>query len=264
MTRAVLLVLLLAGPAAAHDYWLVPDTFTPAAGKPVAVALHVGEHFKSENEVRWQPAKTTKLVLVTAGGTADLFRQDGDGSKPAARLTVPKSGTAVLRMDRDWSRIELPAAKFDAYLKEEGLEATRKARADAGEADEPGREKYRRYLKSIVQVGDAPDDTPTKPLGQGLEIVPGVNPYRLKGGGELPLTVRFDGKPLAGAAVTAYHRAGDALTTVSAVTSAEGKVPLKLTTSGAWLVRLVHMRRCTTDPAADWESHWAAVTFAVP
>ena len=263
-TAAAVVFLTVAGPAAGHDYWLMPETFTPAPGKSVGVALHVGEHFQSENEVRWPPAKTPKLDLVTAAGTTDLFHKDGDGSKPAVRLTVAKPGTAVLRMDRDWSRIELAAAKFDAYLTEEGLEAVRKARKDAGEADRPGREKYSRCLKAILQVGDAPDDTPTKPVGQVLEIVPEVNPYRLKAGDELPVRVLLDGKPLAGAAVTAHHRAGDALTTVSAVTSAEGKASFKLTKAGPWLVRLVHMRRCAADPAADWESYWAAVTFAVP
>ncbi|MBX9582212.1 MAG: DUF4198 domain-containing protein [Gemmataceae bacterium] len=265
MTRvaAVLVTFALAGPAAGHDYWLVPETFTPAAGKPVGVALHVGEHFRSESEIRWQPAKTTQLDLVTAAGTTDLFREDGDGTKPAARLTLAKPGTAVLRMDRDWSRIELAADKFDAYLKEEGLEAVRKARKEAGEADKPGRERYRRCLKAIVQCGDAPDDTPTKAVGQVLEIVPEKNPYRLKAGDELPVRVLLNGKPLAGATVAAYHRAGDALTSAAAVTSAEGRVSLQLTESGPWLVRLVHMRRCTDDPTADWESYWAAVTFAV-
>ena len=264
MRVAAVVLLVVAGPAVGHDYWLMPETFTTAPGKEVAVTLHVGEHLKSENEVRWQPAKTPKLDLVTAAGTTDLFRKDGDGSKPAVRLTVAKPGTAVLRMDRDWSRIELAADKFDAYLTEEGLEAVRQARKDAGEADKPGRERYCRCLKTVLQAGDVLDDTPTKPVGQVLEIVPGVNPYKLKAGDDLPVRVLLDGKPLAGAAVTAHHRAGDALTSASAVTSAEGKASLKLSKAGPWVVRLVHMRRCTTDPAADWESYWAAVTFALP
>ncbi len=39
MARAAfLLCLLLAAPAAAHDYWLVPETFTPKDGANVPVS----------------------------------------------------------------------------------------------------------------------------------------------------------------------------------------------------------------------------------
>src|SRR5207237_6888226 len=67
-------VLLLgaAVPVAAHDYWLVPETFTPVAGKSVAVRLFVGEELLADEERPWQPDKTTKLELVTAAGTTNL------------------------------------------------------------------------------------------------------------------------------------------------------------------------------------------------
>jgi uncharacterized GH25 family protein len=263
----VLLCLLLAAPSEAHDYWLVPETFAPKEGANVPVRVFVGAALKAEQEAAYSPKRTAVLQLVCAAKSVTEFPNLKDGGKPALAFTMPAAGTAVLRYDRDWSSIALKADKFNAYLKEEGLEAILQARGAAKEAGAEGKERYRRCLKTIVHGGGKPDDTPIKPLGQVLEVVPGKNPYALTAGDELPVTVLFERKPIAGLKVTAHHRAGDTLTTASAVTDAAGKAALKLTKPGTWVVRTVHMRRVAETaptPAADWESFWASVTFAVP
>lgn len=265
---ALLLCLFVAAPAQAlaHDYWLVPETFAPKPGADVPVRMYVGEGLKPEQEVAYASKKTAALQLVTAGKVVKDFPELKDGAKPAFAFKMDGQGTAVLRVDRDWSAITLKADKFTAYLKEEGLDEVVKARAAAGEADADGKERYRRCLKTIVS-GAKPDDTPTKPLGQVFEIVPGKNPYALKAGDQLPVVVLFEEKPLAGLKVAAHHRDGDALTTATATTDKDGKAALKLTKGGVWVVRAVHMRRVTEKdptPAADWESFWASVTFRVP
>ena len=262
-----LAAVLLGSTAFGHDYWLVPDTFTPKEGATVSVRMHVGEAFKAEQEVAYSAKKTVAVRLVTAKKTVAEFPLLKDGAKPAFAFKLDPPNTAVLRVDRDWSGITLKADKFTAYLKEEGLDEVIKARAAAGEADADGRERYRRCLKTIVHAAGDPDDTPTKPVGQVFEIIPGKNPYAMKAGGELPVAVRFEDKPLAGLKVTAWHRDGDTLTTVSATTDKDGKASLKLSTRGPWVVRAVHMRRVAEknpNPPADWESFWASVTFAVP
>lgn len=263
---AVLTCLLLAAPAGAHDYWLVPETYRPKDGATVPVRLFVGEHFKSEQEVAYSAKKTPLVRLVTAKGAAQIEERK-EGTKPAFGFTMSGTGSAVLRVDRDWSSITLKADKFTAYLKEEGLDEIVKARAAAGESEADGKERYRRCLKTIVQGGGKPDDTPSKPLGQVLEIVPLKNPYALKAGDELPVRVEFEGKPLAGFKLTAHHRTGEELTNATATTDKTGTAVLKLPKAGPWIVRGVHMRRVTEKnptPAADWESFWASVTFELP
>lgn len=264
---ATLALLTCAGGAFAHDYWLVPETYSPKDGANVPVRMFVGEAFKPEQEIAYTAKKTAVVQLVTATKTVKNFAEAQDGAKPAFAFKMAGTGTAVFRVDRDWSSITLKADKFTAYLKEEGLDVIVKARADAGEANADGKERYRRYLKTIVQGSGKLDDTPTEPLGQTFEIVPAKNPYAVKAGDELPVVVLFEEKPLAGLKVTAYHRDGDTLTTASATTNAKGEAAFKLTKSGAWVVRAVHMRRVAEKnptPAADWESFWASVTFAVP
>ncbi len=77
------------------------------------------------------------------------------------------------------------------------------------------------------------------------------------------MRVLHSGKPLAGAAVFALHRAGEKVVEVRATTSAEGEASFKLAKSGPWLVRLVHMRRAARDKEADWESFWSSLSFGI-
>lgn len=263
---AFVLSLLLTSSAGAHDYWLVPETFTPKEGATLSVRMVVGEHFKPEQEVAYSAKRSAAVQLASAKKTVTEFPLLKDGAKPAFAFKLDAPNTSVLRVDRDWSSITLAADKFAAYLKEEGLDEVAKARAAAGEANADGKERYRRCLKAILHAG-APDDTPTKAVGQVFEIVPAKNPYALKAGDELPVAVLFDGKPLAGLKLTAWHRDGDTLTAATATTDKDGKASLKLAKSGPWVVRAVHMRRVAEKnptPAADWESFWASVTFALP
>jgi hypothetical protein len=95
-----------------------------------------------------------------------------------------------------------------------------------------------------------------------VEIVPLADPTGLKAGDTLKVRVLFEGKPLAGARVSAYSRGGEKVKTRSAVTSAAGEASFPLD-AGPCLVRLVHMRRATADREADWHSFWTALSFAV-
>jgi uncharacterized GH25 family protein len=258
-----LAALVVAAPAAAHDYWLEPDSFFPAAGKAVAVRLHVGDHFAGEEERPFQKKPTLRFQLIGNGETVDLAARGRDGRTPVARVTFPAAGTYLLALDRGSHTIRLEADKFNKYLAEEGLGAVLEARRRAGEEQAAGRERYSRYIKALVQAGARQDDTWKRVLGQRLEVVPQANPYDRKAGAAMPVRVLFEGKPLAGAKVFAHRRAGKKTVTQTAVTSAEGLATFKLDGEGAWLVRLVHMRRSSGDKEADWESFWAALTFAV-
>jgi uncharacterized GH25 family protein len=265
MTRRALpaLALLLLPPAAAaHDYWLQPEVFFPAVGAPVAVRLHVGEGLVSEAERPFQKKATLGFRLLSARAPVDLAAGAREGDKPVARVTFPAAGTYLLAMERAPQSIEMEAKKFNDYLAEEGLDAILAQRRKLGEDKLPGRERYRRYLKVLVQAGGRGDDTWKRAAGQRLEIVPLADPLAAKPGAALPLRVLFDGKPLAGVKVFAHRRAGGKTVTQAGLTSAKGEVTFKLDGAGVWLVRLVHMRRAA-DKDADWESFWGALTFAV-
>ena len=120
-------------------------------------------------------------------------------SRPLRRVVFKSPGSYLIAMERNQSYIKLDAQKFTDYLKEEGLKDIIEQRMKSGESQTEGRERYSRYLKSLVQVGDRRDDTYKRELGFRLEIIPINNPYLLKLGDSLVVRVLFEGKPLAGA-----------------------------------------------------------------
>ena len=101
-------------------------------------------------------------------------------------------------------------------------------------------------------------------MGHRLEIILLSNPYGYKAGDSLKALVLFEGKPLIGSQLEAYHRGSKKVTTQTLATDKAGEVTIKLNQTGPWLLRLVHMRKCTEDPEYDWESFWSAYSFALP
>ena len=71
----------------------------------------------------------------------------------------------------------MKAASFEKYLKEEGLNHIVEARAQRGESDKPGKERYTMYAKTIFLAG-APNEGYKAVVGLPLEIVPEKDPYR--------------------------------------------------------------------------------------
>jgi uncharacterized GH25 family protein len=247
--------------ASAHDFWLQPDTFTPAVNKPAALSLHVGDRFVSEKELAHQKKATVSLKLFSAGDAIDLDAKDDD--KPIVRFTPKKAGVYFVALERDAKLITLEAKKFNSYLEAEGLDDVLSDRKKAGESDKSGREWYRRFIKTYLRAGGKGDDVWKKRAGHKLEIVPLSDPTALKKTATFAVRVLFDDKPLSGAKVTAFSRAGDKVKDRWTRTTAKGEATFKLGESGVHLVRLVFMRRAKDDREADWHSWWAAMTFEV-
>ena len=178
---------------------------------------------------------------------------------PIYNFSAEKPGNYLLALERNWSYIKIEPQKFEDYLREDGLEYIIPEREKLGERQKEGRERYSRYLKSLLQVGNRHDNTYKKNSGMKLEIIPLENPYSKKVGDQLKLQVLFDGKPLAGRNVFADNRGSE---TQKMTTDKNGKFAMKIDKNGMWLVRLVFMQRCAKDCGeADWESFWGAITF---
>lgn len=225
------------------------------------VHLFVGERLKPDEERVLQMEKTPRFKMLSDGPTLDLKAAGKDDQTPVAQVTFKSAGNYLFAMERNWSAITLDANKFTEYLREEGLDSIVAQREQSGEATKEARERYSRYLKSLVQAGSRHDETYRREIGFTLEIIPQANPYRLKPGAALKVKVLFEGKPLPNAKVFADNRGAADTRTQAARTSGDGIATFKMERPGLWLLRLVHMRRCENKAEADWESFWAAYTF---
>jgi len=274
-----LLVALWALPLAAHDFWIVPSSFRPAVGSPLALRMRVGENLKGDPVPR-DPALVERFALFGPGVPGAAVPVPGvAGADPAGFVRIAEAGlyTVVYRSHR--TRIDLPPEKFDEALRREGLERILELRQSRGESLKPSTEVFSRCAKALLLVG-APDATSPmpatsatsatlatsgfdRPVGLTLELIPEKNPYALKAGDELPVRLLYEGKPLAGALVVALglHQTDGR---IAARTGKDGRARLRLPEGGFWLIKSVHMVPAPHDTGVDWESLWASLTFDLP
>jgi len=257
------LVLLLASrPAGAHEFWLQPDRYQLDAGGTVSLSLFVGEKFRGELTGIGAPA-LVRAEHYTAQAKHDLSPMLGRVLAGALPLRLQGPGTHLVAMDTNPSTIELPAGKFNDYLAQEGLDAVIEARATAGRSASPGRERYRRNIKTLVVAGGVSDAAFSRRTGQRLEIVALTDPFALPaaGPGTMAFQVFFDDLPLRGALVKLWHRGGPTLLTLQGRTDTEGRFEATLPLPGEWMASVVHMIVARGAPDADWDSYWGNLTF---
>jgi hypothetical protein len=265
---AVGLVVLLAlapdRPARAHEFWILPSTYRPAVGATLDVGLRVG-HGRTSRAVRRNEDDIAQFILQ--GGDVIVPVAGAAGADPAGRVAVPAAGCWWLGYRSALAFSSLEPERFEAYLRQKGLESVLDERAARGEEGRYGVEMYSRCAKALVASGrcgdTAADDARVRrPLGFTLELVPALNPDRLRPGDALAVRLLFRRRPLAGALVEAWP-VRDPTRAVRRRTDAQGRVRIPLEDAGTWLVSAVHMTRGDGPARAQWESWWASLSFAL-
>jgi len=254
-----------ATPAGAHDFWIEPAVFVTAAGTKVPVSLRVGEDFNGTSQP-YVKDWFLDFSVSSAAGREPVVGFAGDD--PAATLVLKAPGLRTIGYHSARSYVDLEAERFNKYLRSEGLERILALRQERGASQSNGREYYSRYAKSLISVAatavtGVDRSGYDQPLGYPLELLPRANPYALIPGDRLPVALWYQGQPLEGVLVIAFT-ADQPARRFQARTGKDGMVKLPLDRAGRWLVKAVHMVPVpATDPAADWESFWASLTFEV-
>lgn len=261
----LLLTATVALTAAAHEFWLMPPQFFVAPGTTLNLHLFVGENFTGE---RWagKSNRVTRLAHYAPLGSEDLLAAATAADTLQPNVTFAQPGTHMVVLATNNSFITLEAEKFNAYLKEDGLDYILLQRQQSGTLNKPSREAYSRCAKTLVQVGNpVASDTArawSRPAGMALELVPEQNPYALKMGGSLTVRVLADGQPKAGQLVQVWQRsAGQPVKITKLHSNQNGRVLFRLTTSGQYMISTVRMVPASL-PGAEWQSNWSTLTFA--
>jgi uncharacterized GH25 family protein len=244
-------------PLAAHDFWIEPSSFRPEAGSVVGIGLRVGQNFVGD-PVRRTSEFIEQFVVKEAERATPVA--GAEGSDPAGFLIYDGRETALVAYHSAPAFIEMPPAKFEEYLRLEGLEAVVSARRAGGKSAKPGLEYFSRYAKALL-TGTSTSAAVTRPIGFELEIVPDADPTVRAG--RFSGVVLYRGAPLAGALVVAMPRSNPAeRSTVR--TDARGAFTFSTLHPGVWLIKSMHMVAAGWFSRADWLSAWASLTFEVP
>ncbi len=245
----------------AHDFWLVPKKFRISPGDSLIILANTGMDFPNSLSAV-TPDRIDQFVLAGESTKENITEFTVEGNSLAANCSFGKPGTFVIAAALKPNEIKLTGKEFNEYLLADGLPNIYELRKKEGILHKDAVEYYSKYPKTIIQVGNKIDDSPTKPIGLPIEIVPKVNPYKLNKGDELEVLVLFQGKPLPNAEIAwSYPGRGEEFAG-SAKTDESGQASIPLIKAGPYVIRLTHME-WVKKPTREWESYWTSLTFEV-
>ena len=245
----------------AHEYYLLPETFTPKAGQEFGVEHRLGQKFKG-SELPYIKKWNIRSEVWEKGVKRDERGLDGD--RPALKVTATQPGLLIAvhqsNVDfltfNDWE-------KFQKYVRKEGIAHALKDSEDGLKPKVGLIEGYARYAKALVNV-DGDNTGLDQPTGLKIELVALKNPMALNSTEPMPVQLLYDGKPLNDARITVFIGIGNDFSH-QIQTDENGKAQIPAAGPGPYLLNAIHM----TDPqgkdalakGAHWESFWASLTF---
>ncbi len=278
---SVLCALLWPSLAGAHDLWLVPSTFEPAAGQPVSVHILVGHDPATAEPL---PYRADWVETFTVSGplgepTRTEPVQGVPGGDPAGYLRPEMPGVHALALVSGSTIHDLSVEDFRRYLAEEGLERAARSRAGTVYADGSVREAFSRSVKSLLLVpGEGGSRTTTghdRPLGLPLELVLLTDPFT-EAADSVRLRVLLAGEPADGVRVdlraldpnssptedpSADGEAGNPIL-ATAISDEDGVLSLDLEEGvSRYLVAATVLLPPDPKSGAEWHSLWTSLTF---
>ena len=264
LVRFAILFVALAGAANAHDSWLEPKSFEVPAGGRVPLTLYVGHHGE-QRSARLSPRPRWLAAMRSTGPTGSTSLAGTPGFDPARGVRLNAPGDHLLSLSTSDFRHSMSPDKFADYVREEGLTLAGAAFARAPVRSRPVRESYRRYAKALVRASGTGSGRSAiaRRLGQRLEIVPGADPRSLAAGSRLPATIWYRDRPLGGALVALIDLDRPKAEAATARSAPDGGVSFAVPGPGRWLLNVVWSEP-SRDPAVDFQTSFASLTFGVP
>jgi uncharacterized GH25 family protein len=247
--------------AEAHDFWLQPGKFWLSPQESVPLTLQVG-HGTDRQASKISPKRVTRFEAVAPDGTVLDLRSRWD------EVSFREPGAYVLVLETDSNaHSHLPAARFNDYVKAEGLTPALEHRAETRQMDRAASEMYSRRAKALVQVGapgGAVQTHVTQPMGLSLELVPEQNPYAVPRPVSLPVRVFYEGRPLAGALIKLVDLGRDDVLFESQMSDASGRAVFTMPPAGAWRLNVLWTKALPAAGSADYATIFSSLTFGLP
>lgn len=247
----------------AHEFWIDPVAFNLPRSAPLVADIRVGQNFEGA-AYSYFPKRFKRFEVITENIRQPVLGRLGD--RPALNQPAAATGLNIIAHVTDnQSLVYHEWAKFKAFAEHKNFTGAIAEHQRRGLPKTGFKERYSRYAKSLIAVGDGAGSD--HKLGLLTEIVAEANPYTDDLSTGLPMRVYYRGQPRANAQVELFAKASDGHVTISLhITDETGLVRLPVKAGWRYLADAVVLR--ALDPAtakgAVWESLWASLTFAIP
>lgn len=255
------ILFLASAGSTAHETWLLPDDFSPAAGSLVEFQMSSGMGFPAKGSAI-TPDRVVDASLANNLSIHALDPQRAtDGGLSLQALA--KEGLNCVWVQLRPRILEIPDHDdIKHYLEEIGAGDSVWQHWNAEKDEDLWKESYSKLARTYLRAsasGATPDCTATASKSR-FEILPLQDPTQLRAGGSLDLRVLFDGEPISGQSV-AVVREGDQ---PQPLLSSDEKGLLKVQTTGIgrYMVYATHLRAIDRDNF-NWESDFVTLTFEV-
>lgn len=248
----------------AHEFWFMPEDFTLDAGAQVRANLRNGSHMVGV-DLPYLPENLPRYEVLLGDTVTPITARLGD--TPAVDVAVPGTGLAILVAETINLTVTYDDfAVFKRFTEHKAMPQIAEHHVTRGLPDKGFTESYKRYVKSLVAIGDGAGAD--RVLGMRIEIVALANPYTDDISKGMPLQVFMDGKPRVGAQLLMLATdAAGVVTEVPYVTDGNGMAVVAAVSGSTYLADSVDIFALPNNDAMAgpvWHSDWASMTYAVP
>ncbi|HLK30304.1 MAG TPA: DUF4198 domain-containing protein [Puia sp.] len=248
-TISFILVFLISIVLSAHEFWLQPDKFIYEPGDEINVRFMVGENFEGEN---WSgdSSKVQSLSFYQHNIEDDLSKNIS-GKGDSLQFNCYEEGNVMIAFSSKNSFLQLDAAKFNEYLKEDGLQNAIDYRQQHSETDSGSREYYQRSVKTLIQIGKQTDNIFSKQTDLPIDIIPISNPYLIKKNAKFSATIFFKKQLLSNALIKIWHSENNKTKEQELITNEKGEISFDVSPNGRWMISTVKMEHIDNDEKSE-------------
>lgn len=260
-----LLCALLASPAAAHEFWIDAESYIVDEGLALTARLRNGQEFEGV-ELAYFSRRFERFDHSVAGVTGPAPGRDGD--RPALTIEDPEDGLHVLVYASTTAVVDYDDMEsFMRFVTHKDLGPVDEMHAARGLPEAGFVEAYSRYAKALIAVGGGAGEDAA--FGLAHELIALENPYTGEMSDGIEVALERYGERRGDAQIELFERAPDGTVEITLHrTDAEGVAVLPVKPGHEYLVDAVILFQpapgTVADTGAVWETHWAALTFAIP
>ncbi|GAA4222235.1 hypothetical protein GGQ68_001193 [Sagittula marina] len=259
---AAVMSVLCSASASAHEFWIEPEAYQVAPDAPLVAQLKVGDKLEGSS-FSYVPPNFRRFDVIVDGEVIEVDGRAGD--KPALNMVLDREGLAtVVHVTRDYALTYKDRATFERFCDHKDIKWACVSHDTRGLDPDVIRERYTRYAKSLMALGDGAGSD--LEVGLVTEIVAEANPYTDDVSDGFPVRVLHNGEPRKNTQVELFEKAPDGTVDVRYYrTDDTGRAVVEVHPGHAYLVDAVEMLEIPVEnDGPAWESRWASLTFAVP